>query len=95
MVQELICFTKDILLHIILDATNIFDRLVFTDDNDNIIEGMDEYKNRFSKYYLKEISNNLEYYHEIFAPIVNHTVFMDGKNPEEITEIMINTFHLR
>lgn len=92
--KEILSKDNIVSFELINTPENIFDRLVFTDDNDNIIEGMDEYKNQFLKYYLKEISKDLEYYHEIFAPIVDHTVFMDGKNPEEITDIMINTCNL-
>ena len=95
-------YFKDILLkdkvlsiELIDTPENIFKRLIFTDENDNIIENMDEYKKRFSKYYLKEISSDLDFYHRVFGPVVDHTMFMDGKNPEEITEMMINTYNLK
>lgn len=84
---------KDILAIELLDsAENIFDRLVFSDENDNLYKD-DEYKNKYKGYYLNDIRKDLEWYGSIYS-IIKHKFDMDGKNTSDVTEALIEKYHL-
>lgn len=84
---------KDILAIELLDsAENIFNRLVFSDENDNIYKD-EEYKNRYKDHYLNDIQKDLEWYGSIYSAI-KHRFDMDGKNPASVTEALVKKYHL-
>ena len=73
-------------------AENIFDRLVFSDEND-IIYKDDDYKKRHKDHYLEEILEDLDWYGTVYSDIKN--IFdLSGLAPEEAVPKMINEFHL-
>lgn len=74
-------------------AQNIFDRLVFSDENDVIYQD-DDYKYAHAAYYLSEIQKDLEWYGSVYA-ILEHHFDISGKTPEETTNALIETFHLK
>lgn len=73
-------------------AENIFDRLVFSDEND-IIYKDDAYKKRHKDHYLKEIQADLEWYGSVYSDIKNRFNLL-GRLPEEAVPKMIDEFHL-
>lgn len=73
-------------------AENIFDRLLFSDEND-IIYKDDDYKNRHKDHYLEEILEDLDWYGTVYSDIKNIFDF-SGMTPEEAVPEMIDEFHL-
>ncbi len=83
---------RDDVLAIELQDTvnNIFDRLVFSDEND-VIYKVDEYKNEHASHYLKDIKDDISYFRGVFKKIENK-YFMNGKTPEEVVDDLINLY---
>ncbi len=73
-------------------AENIFDRLVFSDENDVIYKD-DDYKNLHREHYLKEIQADLDWYGSVYSDI-NHKFDISGMPSEEAVEKIIDQFHL-
>lgn len=73
-------------------AENIFDRLVFSDENDVIYKD-GAYKNRHRNYYLEEIQADLDWYGSVYSDIKNR-LDISGLTPEETAAELINRFHL-
>ena len=64
---------------------NIFERLIFTDEFDNVCEDSKEYKNKHKEYYLNDIKEDILYYKKAFIKIDNK-YNVDGRNPEYVAE---------
>lgn len=60
---------------------NIFNRLIFTDENDKIYKD-DEYKKKYELNYLNDIQEDLNYYGKIFAKFSDITYNMNGKDAQ-------------
>lgn len=73
-------------------AENIFDRLVFSDENDVTYKD-DDHKNRHKDHYLEEIQADLEWYWSVYSDIKNK-FDLSGMAPEEAVQKMIAEFHL-
>lgn len=73
-------------------AENIFDRLVFSDENDLIYKD-DDYKNLHKNHYLEEIQADLDWYGAVYADIKNR-FHISGMTPEEVAAELMNRFHL-
>lgn len=73
-------------------AENIFDRLVFSDENDVIYKD-DDYKNLHKDHYLEEIRADLEWYGSVYTDIRNR-FHISGRTPEETAAELIKRFHL-
>ncbi len=74
-------------------AGNIFERLVFSDENDVIYQD-DDYKYAHADYYLSEIQKDIEWYGSIYT-ILEHHFDISGRTPEETANALIETFHLK
>ena len=87
-------FSSDDTLAILLQdsAQHIFDRLVFSDENDRIYKD-DEYKNQHRAYYISEIKDDIAWYGRIYSKIKNK-FDMDGNPPEVVVEQLIRKYHL-
>lgn len=82
---------KDIFAIELFDsAENIFERLVFSDENDNIYKD-DEYKNEHKDYYLDDIQKDIEWYGSVYSSI-KHKFDMDGRDPVQVTEALIKKY---
>lgn len=79
-------------IELIDSAENIFDRLVFSDEKDNIYKD-DDYKNRYRDYYLKDIREDLKWYGSVYSA-VKHKFDMKGKSVDDVTEELIKRYHL-
>ena len=74
---------------------NIFDRLVFSDENDNIYKD-DEYKNKRRNYYLKEIQEDLNWYGRVYADLgVENRVFINNDLPMKTVDRIIAEYGLK
>ncbi len=74
-------------------AGNIFERLVFSDENDAIYQD-DDYKYAHADYCLSKIQKDLEWYGSIYT-ILEHHFDISGRTPEETANALIETFHLK
>lgn len=86
-------FSDDTLSVLLQDSPqHIFDRLVFSDENDHIYKD-DEYKNRNCDYYISEIQKDISWYERIYFEI-ECRFNMDGNSPEVVVDQLIKTYHL-
>ena len=85
--------SPDVISIVLTDsAENIFDRLVFSDENDVVYKD-DDYKNRHRDHYLEEIRKDLNWYGAVYSDIKN--IFdVSGMTPEEAAAEMMDQFHL-
>ena len=66
-------------------AENIFKRLVFADDNDNLLHIPQSYLNKHKAYYMREIQADFDYFHTLYASKMD-SISIDGKSLNEIVE---------
>lgn len=66
---------------------HIFQRLVFSDENDNIFED-EEYKEQHSEYYLKQIHEDIMYVKKIHKKIENK-YFVNNQSVEQVVDGLI------
>lgn len=86
-------FSDDTLAILLLDsAQHIFDRLVFSDENDHIYKD-EEYKNQHRAYYISEIQKDISWYGSIYSDIKNK-YDMDGNPPDVVVEQIIKKYNL-
>ena len=71
---------------------NIFDRLVFSDEND-IIYKDDEYKNKHKNHYMEDIFEDQKWYGNIYAGFCQ-PFDMKGNSPEDSSNRIISEFNL-
>lgn len=86
----------DILLIELYDTPeNIFSRLVFSDENDNIYSD-DNYKNEHKDHYIKEIQADLDWYGMINARIgIRNQLFVDNEPPEKVVDRIVTEYGLK
>ena len=72
---------------------NIFDRLVFSDEND-IVYHDDDYKNARKSYYLREIREDIIHYERQWKEIVRNKFDMKGEKPAAVVERLIQEYNL-
>jgi shikimate kinase len=71
---------------------HIFDRLLFSDENDRIYKD-DEYRNQHRSYYISEIEKDISWYGMIYSEIENK-FDMGGNPPETVVDQIIRKYHL-
>ena len=72
---------EDVLAIELQDAPeHVFDRLVFSDENDQIYKD-DDYKNEHKKHYIRDIKADISCYKRSFKKIENK-FFMNNKSPQ-------------
>lgn len=70
---------------------HIFERLIFTDEEDNIYKD-DEYKNKHKDYYIKDIHEDIVYARRTFSKIKNK-YFINNHSVDKVVDdliVMIN-----
>ena len=70
---------------------NIFDRLVFTDDDDRPLPDADAYKMKHRTCYMHEIREDQKFFHEIYEEVMP-TLDMDGRSPEQVVDCFLTLF---
>lgn len=73
---------------------NIFERLIFTDENDQLYDDCVEYREAHKKYYLKEIKKDRTFFKKSFSKIENKFM-MNNDSPEVAAERLIEQFDLQ
>ncbi len=73
-------------------AENIFDRLVFSDENDRIYKD-DDYKYKHMDHYLSEIREDIKWYGSVYSEIKNKFP-MNGKTPGDVVDSLIKKYDL-
>ncbi len=71
---------------------NIFDRLVFSDEND-VVYRDDVYKNKHKSHYISEIREDLKWYGFVFRDLKHH-FDMNGESPKEVVADLIVKYQL-
>ena len=86
---------EDILPIVLVDTPeNIFDRLVFSDENDNIYMD-DKYKNQRKDYYLNDIQEDIKWYGSVFLKMGIKNEFVISKDSiEQNVNRLIFEYHL-
>lgn len=69
---------------------NIFERLVFSDEND-VIYHDDDYKNKHKSHYLNEIKKDIHWYGSVYSNIHNK-FYMAGRTPQEVVDTLIREY---
>lgn len=72
-------------------AENIFDRLIFTDENDEVFEDCEVYRNAHRDYYIHDIKEDLRYYGNVYA-CIQHIVDVNGRTQEEVADSIIREY---
>lgn len=67
---------------------NIFERLVFSDKDDNVYKD-DEYKEQHKDYYIKEIHEDIVYTRRVFEKIKNKYFINNRSVDQVVDELMI------
>ena len=85
----------DILLIELCDSPeNIFSRLVFSDEEDNLYIDL-QYKNEHKEYYMNEIREDIHWYGQIFDKIgVKNKFAMNNDGPEKVVSRLIKEYGL-
>lgn len=71
------------------DAENIFERLVFSDEHDQIYKD-DECKNAHKDYYLSEIKADIQWYGNVYKNIRNKLYICNDEVETVVDRIIIN-----
>jgi len=73
---------------------NIFSRLVFSDEEDNLYIDL-QYKNEHKEYYMNEIREDIHWYGQIFDKIgVKNKFAMNNDGPEKVVSRLIKEYGL-
>lgn len=74
--------------------SNIFDRLVFSDENDTIYKD-DDYKNKRREYYMSDIKSDIEWYGNVYSKIgIKNRFEINNDSPKTAVERLINEYGL-
>ncbi|MDD2971435.1 MAG: hypothetical protein PHE02_04805 [Lachnospiraceae bacterium] len=71
-------------------AENIFDRLVFSDENDVIYKD-DAYKSKHKAHYLREIKVDFAWYASVYHNI-KYRFDIEGHSPDSVVHSLIEQF---
>lgn len=90
-INSLIILEKVIAIELQDSKEHIFERMVFSDENDNIYKD-DEYKEMHKDYYINDIHEDIVYIKKIYKNIKNK-YFINNQSVEEVVDelyVMIN-----
>ena len=73
---------------------NIFSRLVFSDENDNVYKD-DQYKNAHKELFLEAIQEDLDWYGKIYAELgIDNRILIDNDPPAKVVDRIISEYGL-
>ena len=90
--SDFIAMKNVIAIELIDSAEHIFERLVFSDEDDNIYEDI-EYKNLHRDYYMADIKEDLRWYGKVYH-IVKNKFNIDNLLPEQAAQRIIELYDL-
>lgn len=73
-------------------AGNIFDRLVFSDENDNVYKD-DDYKNAHKEHYIEEICEDISWYGKTYVNVKNK-FDVNNELPDVVVKRLMKEFGL-
>lgn len=91
-IRSLLLSNHIISIELVDSAENIFQRLVFSNENDMIYID-DDYKNKHRDYYISDITKDLEWYGSVYNGIKNR-FHIAGRLPEDVVDALILEFDL-
>lgn len=91
-IYPLLSLTGVVSIELIDSVENIFDRLVFSDENDVIYKDED-YKNQHKDYYLHDIREDLIWYGSLYSGLKYH-FHISGRLPETVIDALVTQYHL-
>lgn len=71
--------------------TNIFNRLIFTGNNDQLMDDSEEYKQSHKAYYLREIREDIKFFDKVYQ-IIPNTCNIDGRTAEKVVEEIVKNW---
>ena len=75
-------------------AENIFDRLIFSDENDNLYEDND-YKELHRAYLLSDIQGDIDWYGTVYSQIgITNKLKIQNESPNQVVERLILEYGL-
>ena len=89
-VQALLAYENTIGIELVDKYMNIYNRMVFSDEEDNIYRD-DEYKEAHRDYYIKDIKEDQEFYGVVYLCVPNQ-MHVDNLPPEEVADSIIESF---
>ena len=75
------------------EAENVFNRLIFADENGEVYADSVEYREKHKKYYLSEIKKDITFYKKPFSRIENKFQ-MKNDPPEVVADRLIEQYNL-
>ncbi len=75
------------------EPENIFNRLIFTDENGQVYADSGEYREKHKKHYLREVKKDITYYKKPFSRIENK-FWIGNDSPDVIADRLINQYNL-
>ena len=91
-IQSFISQYSNVTIELFDSPQHIFDRLVFSDENDVVYKD-DDYKIKHKRYYISEIQEDLKWYGFVYRDLQYH-FDMSGKSPKEVVDALIVKYHL-
>lgn len=87
--------SRDVLAIELTDtAENIFDRLIFSDENDNLYED-DDYKELQRKHYLSDIQGDIDWYGTVYSQMgIKNKLEIQNETPDQVVERLIFEYGL-
>ena len=92
LIEDLVRSSNVISIELCDSAESIFDRLVFSDENDVIYKD-DEYKNKHKDHYMEYIIEDQEWYGKIYSTFCT-SFDMSGDIPEVVVDRLLQEFNL-
>ena len=73
---------------------HIFQRLVFSDENDNVYSD-EKYKNAHKTHYMREIRKDLDYYGKIYSSLGAERFNINNDPPEKVVDSIITRYSIQ
>ena len=93
--KNIITNTDVLSIELIDTAENIFDRLVFSDENDKLYKD-DDYKELHRDYYLTDIKLDIDWYGKVYSQMgITNKFDIKNESPDQAVERLILEYGLK
>ena len=90
-----IAATDVLSIELIDTAENIFDRLIFSDENDKLYKD-DDYKELHRDYFLKDIQQDIDWYGKVYSQMgITNKFEIQNESPDQAVEKLILEYGLQ